>query len=256
MEQDNLNNKWYDNKAIVILLIILFFPVGLFAMWKSNSFSKKWKIGVSAFFVLLFIISIATDDKSDQKDRNKSVSYEKIKEDKKSDFVKTEEPQNLNSFQNIFVSQKIEQFSSQIKEGKSANEIKSEANETSKNLLKKENNELTDWEGEIISIDMFKDKELDLSITIQKRKIVGQKTISGKTMDCGITIEASQGTNKKFGFKGISRNGELYEKVKNLKEGDKVIFSAKVIDVWDNNEATGLNLSTILHIALTDIRKK
>jgi|JI6StandDraft_1071083.scaffolds.fasta_scaffold29272_3 hypothetical protein len=161
-----------------------------------------------------------------------------------------------NSVEQDFITQKTEQFTSHINAGKSANEIKKEANQLSKSFLKKQNNELKDWEGVIISVDMFQEKELDIAITIQDRKIVGQKTISGRTMDCGITIEASQGTSKKYGFKGIARSGELYNKVKGLKEGDRVVFSAKVVDTWDNTEATGLNLSTTLHLKLTDIQKK
>lgn len=47
--------KWYDNKLVVYLLIILFFPVGLYALWKNNQISKpvKWVVtGVLAFFVI------------------------------------------------------------------------------------------------------------------------------------------------------------------------------------------------------------
>ena len=73
-------------------------------------------------------------------------------------------------------------------------------------------------------------------------------------MDCGITIEADQATSKKYGYKGVVRSGALYEKMKNLKEGDKVIFSADVIDATDNTEKTGLNLSTLIHLKITDIK--
>ena len=103
---------------------------------------------------------------------------------------------------------------------------------------------------------MFKDKELDISIAIQKRQKVGKKSISGNTLDCIITIEATQATSEKYGYKGIIRSGELYEKVKKLAEGDKVIFSAKVINASDNIEKTGLNLSTLFFIELIDIHKQ
>lgn len=77
MEPNNTNNKWYDNKAVVVILMILFFPVGLYALWKSNTISKNWKIGVSAVFGFLFIIAIATDDKSDSKTAKKVEKKEK-----------------------------------------------------------------------------------------------------------------------------------------------------------------------------------
>lgn len=40
-------NKWYDNKVVVGLLIFFFFPVGIYALWKSRTISKGWKVGWS-----------------------------------------------------------------------------------------------------------------------------------------------------------------------------------------------------------------
>ena len=167
---------------------------------------------------------------------------------------------NSNSIQTKFVSEKTSQFKKLIISGSSTNEIKKQANSLTKSFLKEQNNQLTDWTGKIIWIDMFKGKELDIAITIKPKEIVGQKTITKNgqnyTFDCGITIEADQGISKKYGCKGIVRNGELYEKIKKLKKGDKVIFSAKVVDTSDNTEKTGLNLSTSLHLEIIDINKQ
>lgn len=228
---------------------------------KSKAEFEKKNAGclviVLALFAVGFLVKCGSSNKeSDGTKSEYQQMYDSLEKVYSGNTSSAENTSIANSVQQDFVSQKIEQFTSHINDGKSANDIKKEANQLTKNLLKKQNNELKDWEGEIISVDMFQDKELDLAITIQDRKIVGQKTISGRTMDCGITIEASQGTSKKYGFKGIARSGELYNKVKGLKEGDRVVFSAKVVDIWDNTEATGLNLSTTLHIKLTDIRKK
>ncbi|MBK9505833.1 MAG: hypothetical protein WBP31_06465 [Chitinophagales bacterium] len=162
----------------------------------------------------------------------------------------------VNTIQGKFVSEKTEEFKNQITSGASADEIKQKQKSITKTFLKEQKNKLVDWSGVIISVDMFQDVDLDISITIQDREIVGQKTISDKTMDCGITIEADQATSKKYGYKGVARKGELYEKIKALKEGDKVIFSADVVDATDNTEKTGLNLSTLLHLKITDIRKQ
>lgn len=49
--------KWYDRKAIVIVLLIVFFPVGLFALWKGNCFGKLGKSVLTALLALLLIIS-------------------------------------------------------------------------------------------------------------------------------------------------------------------------------------------------------
>lgn len=54
-------SKWYDKTWLVILLCFLFFPIGLYALWKSNRLAIGWKIGVSAFFALILIAGIAGD---------------------------------------------------------------------------------------------------------------------------------------------------------------------------------------------------
>lgn len=45
--------------TITIILLIFFFPVGLYFMWAKTSWNKVVKIIISAFFALLFIIAIA-----------------------------------------------------------------------------------------------------------------------------------------------------------------------------------------------------
>ena len=54
-----MNNAtpWYDRTWLVVLLLIVFFPVGLFALWKSNIIGKGWKIAVSLFFVALVLVN-------------------------------------------------------------------------------------------------------------------------------------------------------------------------------------------------------
>ena len=51
--------KWYDNKIIVIILLIFIFPVGIFALWKGSCFGKNWKIILTSILALLLIISFA-----------------------------------------------------------------------------------------------------------------------------------------------------------------------------------------------------
>jgi len=47
--------KWYNKTWVVVLWCILFFPVGLYALWKNAIISKGWKIGVTAAIVLVII---------------------------------------------------------------------------------------------------------------------------------------------------------------------------------------------------------
>lgn len=51
--------KWYDKKKLVLLLYVFLWPVGLYGLWKSNVFSKGWKIGgtLLAAFVLILIFN-------------------------------------------------------------------------------------------------------------------------------------------------------------------------------------------------------
>ncbi|MBZ4193911.1 MAG: hypothetical protein LAE24_06335 [Candidatus Contendobacter sp.] len=55
---------WYENKSAVILWLIFFFPVGLYGIWKSSQFSDKTKWIVTGCFVVLIIISGASDKKN------------------------------------------------------------------------------------------------------------------------------------------------------------------------------------------------
>jgi hypothetical protein len=63
MEQ-NKEKKWYDNKLVVTLLCIVFFPVGLYALWKSNTISKGWKVGVTIVIALFVVIGVSNKDDS------------------------------------------------------------------------------------------------------------------------------------------------------------------------------------------------
>ena len=35
---------WYNRKVTVVLLVFIFFPVGLYGLWKSERFSKKERV--------------------------------------------------------------------------------------------------------------------------------------------------------------------------------------------------------------------
>lgn len=222
----------------------------------NNTEKKKPK---SVYIIVGAIFHIGILSKMCGSDKNEKQSSEGTKDSKQTE-QSVEKKIEQNAVQLDFIKKKTDQFRQLIESGATADDIKKQANSLTKSLIKAENNELKDWEGVIIGVDMFKEKNLDIAITIKPKEIVGKKTITknGKdfTFNCGITIEATQGDSKKYGYKGISRQGELYEKVQQLKEGDEVVFSAKVVDILDNTEATGLNLSTLLEINLTDIRKK
>lgn len=55
--------KWYDKTWLVVILCIVFFPVGLYALWMSRTIGKGWKIGGTIVIGLLVLASIGGDDK-------------------------------------------------------------------------------------------------------------------------------------------------------------------------------------------------
>ena len=59
-------SSWYENKVIVIALLVVFFPVGLYGMWRSTQFTNKTKWIVSGIFALLIVLSGAGKDKTNQ----------------------------------------------------------------------------------------------------------------------------------------------------------------------------------------------
>jgi hypothetical protein len=62
MEQQKTSPEvWYEKTWLVTLLCIVFFPLGLYALWKNSSISKGWKIGVSVILALFVVLSLASD---------------------------------------------------------------------------------------------------------------------------------------------------------------------------------------------------
>ena len=55
-----ISKKWYQKTGFIILFLMIFFPVGLFLMWRHSIWSKNTKIIVSAIIALLFIIGCAS----------------------------------------------------------------------------------------------------------------------------------------------------------------------------------------------------
>lgn len=47
------SKSWYDRTWLVLLLCIVFFPVGLFALWRGKSMNLFFKIVVTAIILLL-----------------------------------------------------------------------------------------------------------------------------------------------------------------------------------------------------------
>ncbi len=59
--ENQVQNKWYNKTALVVLLLIVFFPVGLYALWKNEKLHVAVKAIVTAV-VVLFVVGVITAD--------------------------------------------------------------------------------------------------------------------------------------------------------------------------------------------------
>lgn len=55
---------WYENRILVIALVIAFWPIGIYGIWKSSQFERPWKLGVTAFITLATLLVIAQQPES------------------------------------------------------------------------------------------------------------------------------------------------------------------------------------------------
>lgn len=67
--KNNLNSKtltsnaWYEKKWLVLFLCIVFFPVGLYALWKNSTFAKGWKFVITTLIVIVILINLGDSSK-------------------------------------------------------------------------------------------------------------------------------------------------------------------------------------------------
>lgn len=59
--ESEAKKKWYQTTGGIIALLILFFPAGLYLMWKHAKWNKIVKGVITGFFVLLLIGSFNSD---------------------------------------------------------------------------------------------------------------------------------------------------------------------------------------------------
>lgn len=76
METQQNKEKWYDNKFVTHLLLVIFFPVGLYALWKSRTIAKWWKITATVIIGLIVIANLGDTSNrvSSDKDEQKAAS--------------------------------------------------------------------------------------------------------------------------------------------------------------------------------------
>lgn len=77
MDNNTQNEKsnWYDKKALVFVLLLIFCPVGLYALWKNNLFAKKTKIILTSVLSGLMLLGILSENSSENPPPAESLAY-------------------------------------------------------------------------------------------------------------------------------------------------------------------------------------
>jgi len=65
MDQQN-EIKWHQKTSSVIVLLIFFFPIGIYLMWKNELWTKQIRWIVTGIIALLIVIN-ANNNKNDKK---------------------------------------------------------------------------------------------------------------------------------------------------------------------------------------------
>jgi len=60
--ENPIKNKWYDKKSFVIILLFVFFPIGLYGLWKGSSFGKIGKIVMTSILGILLLTAIGGNE--------------------------------------------------------------------------------------------------------------------------------------------------------------------------------------------------
>lgn len=72
--------KWYEKTWAIILFLILFFPIGLFLMWKYGRWNTLVKIIISIFFALAVIGNIGSSKTTNKDTNTVTVAKEEAKQ--------------------------------------------------------------------------------------------------------------------------------------------------------------------------------
>lgn len=224
------NNEWYQIGWLVHLLLIVFFPVGLYALWKNSKLPKWWKITATVIIAIIFINVAARKEK--EKEINKSTTKieettskivdNTIKEEKQKELEKpkeVEKPKELEKpkiilpqSQLAFI-QKVESFYPLYDEA---------PNELKKSALRKQRKDalaslvssrrVSEWIGTLK--DMQTNSEGKAFIEI---KLDGAESITIKTWNNALSDIIDETL--------IENGSELYNSISDLSVGDKVVFS-------------------------------
>lgn len=65
-------NNWYDKTWLVTILCIIFFPIGIYALWKSNNIKTGWKVAWTIIIGFFVIMTLSDKDKKTASSNNET----------------------------------------------------------------------------------------------------------------------------------------------------------------------------------------
>jgi hypothetical protein len=83
MDNSTTQSKWYDKTWLVIVLCIFFY-----ALWKNQSISKGWKVGVTVVIALIVLAQIGKDKKGSSTSADNSSSSSSVQTEQKTEAPK------------------------------------------------------------------------------------------------------------------------------------------------------------------------
>ena len=78
--------KIYEKNWFIILMLVLFFPVGLFLMWKNAKWHKAVKIIISVLFAVMVIFSNGSEESKNVETKDTNAEVETVKADEKKEL--------------------------------------------------------------------------------------------------------------------------------------------------------------------------
>ena len=78
--------KIYEKNWFIILMLVLFFPVGLFLMWKNAKWHKTVKIIISVLFAAIVIFSNGSEESKNVETKDTNAEVETVKVDERKEL--------------------------------------------------------------------------------------------------------------------------------------------------------------------------
>ena len=78
--------KIYEKNWFIILMLVVFFPVGLFLMWKNAKWHKTVKIIISVLFAVMVIFSNGSEESKNIETKDTNAEVETVKVDERKEL--------------------------------------------------------------------------------------------------------------------------------------------------------------------------